>query len=86
MNTLEACEPGLVPLTPSRFVYWTGRVAVGLRYEPLPERDLGVNAEAIQALLTTEKPREWHPTPPVIVLKPSLWQRLKQWWLEGAQR
>ena len=82
MIALHDHEPGPVSLTPSRFVYWTGRVAVGLLHEPRHVEE-GSQALLIQRLLTTRVPREWHTAPRVIRLRRSLWQRLRDWWLEG---
>lgn len=48
-------RPGYVQLSPSRVVYWTGRVACGLRYQrpcpPYRERASERDAECFQDLL-----------------------------------
>ncbi|HSI51674.1 MAG TPA: hypothetical protein VLA61_25675 [Ideonella sp.] len=50
----EQATPGLVALPTGRLVWWTGRVAIGLRYQPLArsvDTDLSQSAEWIQSLL-----------------------------------
>lgn len=48
-------RPGYVQLSPSRVVFWTGRVACGLRYQrpcpPYRERASERDAELLQDLL-----------------------------------
>lgn len=47
---LNEYPPGPVHISPSRSVWWTGRVAIGLRYAE-PARDMGAHAEVVQALM-----------------------------------
>lgn len=49
-RALQTCEPGLVRLASGREVWWTGRVAIGLRHAA-PPRDIGTEAERVQTLL-----------------------------------
>ena len=79
MIDLASCEPGIVPLTPSRFVHWTGRVAIGLRFDPRYVEQ-GSHALMWQTLLTTALPKDWHQCPRVIETKPAPWKRLLRLW------
>ncbi|GAA0768697.1 hypothetical protein LRH25_03485 [Ideonella azotifigens] len=50
----EQATPGLVALPTGRLVWWTGRVAIGLRYQPLArsvDTEVSQSAEWIQSLL-----------------------------------
>jgi hypothetical protein len=49
-DILNDMPPGPVKLSTSRTVWWTGRVAIGLRYVA-PKRDIGLHAERMQTLL-----------------------------------
>lgn len=71
---LDDQEPGPVALSPRRFVYWSGKVAIGLRHEPR-YIEQGAHALMFQRLLTTEVPREWHPAPRQFYVSPSWWRR-----------
>jgi hypothetical protein len=71
-----------VTLPSGRTVLDTGKVMIGLLHEPRHVEE-GSQALLIQRLLTTRVPREWHTAPRVIRLRRSLWQRLRDWWLEG---
>lgn len=72
---LDNHEPGPVALTPTKFVWWSGKVAIGLRHEPRYVEQ-GSHAELIQRLLTTQVPRQWYEHPQTIELKPSLRRRV----------
>lgn len=74
---LDDHEPGPVALSPNRFVYYTGKVAIGLRFEPRYVEQ-GSHAELIQRVLTTKVPRVWFETPRIVKLKPSLIDRLRE--------
>lgn len=78
MIDLHRCEPGIVPLTPHRFVWWTGRVAIGIRYEPRYV-ETGSHALMWQRALTTEVPRDWHKCPREFRVSRPLWLRWKDW-------
>jgi hypothetical protein len=66
-----------------REVIDTGKVLIGLRYEP-KYVEQGSHALLIQRILTTPLPRQWVDTPRVVILKPTLWGRLRGWWLNGT--
>lgn len=72
---LDDAEPGPVALSQHKFVYWSGKVAIGLRFEPR-YIEQGSHAELIQRVLTTKVPRVWHECPRIVKLKPSLIDRL----------
>jgi hypothetical protein len=65
-----------------REVIDTGKVYIGLRHESRYVEQ-GEHAKLIQRLLTTPLPRQWVDTPRVVILKPTLWGRIRDWWLDG---
>lgn len=64
-----------VTLPSGRRVYDTGRVAIGLLYQPAPPQP-GSQSEIVQRAICTPIPREWHECPRVIETRPPLWRRL----------
>ena len=38
-----------------RVIYWTGRVAIGLRYQPAANTELGICAEQVQTTLLANR-------------------------------
>jgi hypothetical protein len=68
-----------VTLPSGRTVIDTGKLYIGIAADEYRPPEQGEHARIFQRLLTTPlPPREWHPTPPVIDLKPSLRKRVAQ--------
>lgn len=74
-RSLDGHEPGPVSLTPHRFVWWTGKVAVGIRFEARYVEQ-GTHAQMIQRLLTTPLPKDWYETPQMFYV-------VEPWWLKA---
>lgn len=72
-----------VTLPSGKTVLDTGRVLIGIAATEYRPPEPGEHARMWQRVFTTPLVREWHQTPRVIRLRRSLWQRLRDWWMEG---